>query len=64
MITVGWLAIVIVLILLLIAIRQKPNVGDRIDEGIKTGLIFMCGCIGGLILLYGLIRFVHWASYD
>jgi len=64
MTTAAWLVFVVALLFLLVAIRTKPEIGDQIDERIKSFLIIVFVSLAGLALIYSIVRFVRWAWYN
>lgn len=59
-----WFGIAILLLLAFLYLRTKPDVAENMDSWIYGCLITVIAVVGGLIAIYGLVRFVHWAWYN
>ncbi len=60
----AWLVVAVALILLLVAIRRTPEIGERIEDWIKGFFIFVFISFGALALIYGVVKFIRWAWYN
>jgi heme/copper-type cytochrome/quinol oxidase subunit 4 len=59
-----WFGIAILLLLAFLYWRTKPGVAANMDSWIYGCLITAMVVIGGLVAVYGFVRFVRWAWYN
>ena len=59
-----WFGIAILLLLAFLYLRTKPDVAENMDRWIYGCLITVIVIFGGLVAVYGIVRFVHWAWYN
>ena len=56
-----WLGLAAILLMALIVLRKTPQFAERVDNGIVSTTIAICGVVGFLILLYALVQVVKFA---
>jgi bacteriorhodopsin len=61
---IRWFLLVPLLLILLWLLHKTPDTAERIEDWIKGLFILALVCIGALLAIYGIVRFVHWAWYN